>query len=87
MHEGASAIGSVETAGCLDAKAVAGGLQISATEGGHVSVSIYDTMGRLVLTAQAADGETVSTADLSTGIYIARLQQGAALQSMKFVVR
>ena len=87
MHEGASAIGSVETAGCLDAKAVAGGLQISATEGGHVSVSIYDTMGRLVLTAQAADGETVSTTDLSTGIYIARLQQGAALRSVKFVVR
>lgn len=87
MQEGASAIGSVETAGCLDAKAMAGGLQISAAESGHVSVSVYDTMGRLVLTAQAADGETVSTADLSAGIYIARLQQGAALQSMKFVIR
>lgn len=67
------------------ATVVAGGLKINAATG-VVSVSLYDTTGRHILTSQAADGQTVSTTGLPTGTYIVRLRQDATTQSLKFIV-
>lgn len=69
------------------ARAEAGGLRIAAPQGGRVSVSVFDLSGRRVLTAQAGDGEVVSTAALVPGVYVARLGAGSAAATVKFVVR
>ena len=75
------------TAGKLSAQAEAGGLRIAAPQGGRVNVSVFDLSGRRVLTAQAGDGEVVSTAALVPGVYVARLGAGSAAATVKFVVR
>ena len=69
------------------ARAEAGGLRIAAPQGGRVNVSVFDLSGRRVLTAQAADGEVVSTAALVPGVYVARLTSGSAAATVKFTVR
>lgn len=69
------------------ARAEAGGLRIAAPQGGRVNVSVFDLSGRRVLTAQAGDGEVVSTAALVPGVYVARLGAGSAAATVKFVVR
>lgn len=69
------------------ARAEAGGLRIAAPQGGRVSVNVFDLSGRRVLTAQAGDGEVVSTAALTPGVYVARLGAGSAAATVKFVVR
>ena len=63
---------------------VNGGLKVT-TDGGSATVEVYDTTGRRVLTAQARDGETVSTASLPQGVYIARSSQGSTVKSLKFI--
>lgn len=75
------------TAGKLSAQTEAGGLRIAAPEGGRVSVNVFDLSGRRVLTAQAGDGEVVSTAALVPGVYVARLGAGSAAATVKFMVR
>lgn len=69
------------------ARAEAGGLRIAAPQGGRVNVSVFDLSGRRVLTAQAGDGEVVSTAALVPGVYVARLGAGSAAATVKFTVR
>lgn len=69
------------------ARAEAGGLRIAVPQGGRVNVSVFDLSGRRVLTAQAGDGEVVSTAALVPGVYVARLGAGSAAATVKFVVR
>lgn len=69
------------------ARAEAGGLRIAAPQGGRVNVSVFDLSGRRVLTAQAGDGEVVSTAALTPGVYVARLGAGSAAATVKFTVR
>lgn len=69
------------------ARAEAGGLRIAVPQGGRVSVNVFDLSGRRVLTAQAGDGEVVSTAALVPGVYVARLTSGSAAATVKFTVR
>lgn len=75
------------TAGKLSAQAEAGGLRIAVPQGGRVSVNVFDLSGRRVLTAQAGDGEVISTAALVPGVYVARLGAGSAAATVKFTVR
>ena len=70
----------------LTARAEAGGLRMVAPQGGRVSVSVFDLSGRRVITGQAADGEVVSTAALTPGVYVARLTAGNAAATVKFTV-
>ena len=84
MADGTSGIGHIEaTEGGL--RVVDGGLTVSCT--GRATVDVYDTTGRRVMSCTATDGETIGTTGLPAGVYVARMQQAGAVQSVKFAVR
>lgn len=84
MADGTSGIGHIEvTEGGLSV--VDGGLTVSCT--GRATINVYDTTGRRVMSCTATDGETIGTTGLPAGVYVARMQQAGAVQSVKFAVR
>ena len=84
MADGTSGIGHIEaTEGGL--RVVDGGLTVSCT--GRATIDVYDTTGRRVMSCTATDGETIGTTGLPAGVFVARMQQAGAVQSVKFAVR
>lgn len=82
-----STTGITEThTGTLTLRVTTDGLQVGAVPG-TATLRLYDTTGRHVLSAQVADGTTIHTTHLPTGVYVARLRQGATTRSLKFAIR
>ena len=51
---------------------------------GIEDITIYNTLGQVVKTAQVSDGETISIEGLSQGVYMLKSEKSA--QTIKFIV-
>lgn len=86
LSDGVLGIDNVAAAGDLAVTVTDGGLRVDAAAG-TADVAVFDLSGRTVLTATAAAGETVATTALPAGVYVARVQQGTTVKTVKFVNR
>ena len=72
------------TAGALSARVTPAGIAVT-SPGGQAQATVYDLSGRTVLSATAADGETIGTTRLPAGTYMLYLRQGRHATTLKFM--
>ena len=71
----------------LTATASGRNLRIGGAPDAPISVSLYTTGGQRAMSATVSSGQTLSAAHLPAGIYIVRLTQGSAAQSVSVMLR
>lgn len=71
----------------LTATASGRNLRIGGAPDAPISVSLYTTGGQRAMSATVRSGQTLSAAHLPAGIYIVRLTQGSAAQSVSVMLR
>lgn len=71
----------------LTATASGRNLRIGGAPDAPISVSLYTTGGQRAMSATVRSGQTLSAAHLPAGIYIVRLTQGSAVQSVSVMLR
>lgn len=82
--EESTGIGAVEQAGGLAARVTPAGIVVTSPKGA-ARATVYGLDGRTVLTQDAADGETIGTAQLPAGTYVLYLRQGSEARVVKFM--
>ena len=82
--EESTGIGAVEQAGGLAARVTPAGIVVTSPKGA-ARATVYGLDGRTVLTQDAADGETIGTAQLPAGTYVLYLRCGSEARVVKFM--
>lgn len=82
--EETTGIGTVEQAGGLAARVTPAGIVVTSPKGA-ARATVYGLDGRTVLTQDAADGETIGTAQLPAGTYVLYLRCGSEARVVKFM--
>lgn len=82
--EESTGIGAVEQAGGLAARVTPAGIVVTSPHG-TARATVYGLDGRTVLTQDAADGETIGTAQLPAGTYVLYLRCGSEARVVKFM--
>lgn len=82
--EESTGIGAVEQGGALAARVTPAGIVVTSPKGA-ARATVYGLDGRAVLTQQAADGETIGTAQLPAGTYVLYLRCGSEARVVKFM--
>ena len=82
--EESTGIGAVEQAGGLAARVTPAGIVVTSPHG-TARATVYGLDGRTVLTQDAADGETIGTAQLPAGTYVLYLRCGSEARVVKFI--
>lgn len=82
--EETTGIGAVEQAGGLAARVTPAGIVVTSPKGA-ARATVYGLDGRTVLTQDAADGETIGTAQLPAGTYVLYLRCGSEARVVKFM--
>lgn len=82
--EESTGIGAVEQAAALAARVTPAGIVVTSPHG-TARATVYGLDGRTVLTQDAADGETIGTAQLPAGTYVLYLRQGSEARVVKFM--
>lgn len=82
--EESTGIGAVEQAAALAARVTPAGIVVTSPHG-TARATVYGLDGRTVLTQDAADGETIGTAQLPAGTYVLYLRCGSEARVVKFM--
>lgn len=82
--EETTGIGTVGQAAALAARVTPAGIVVTSPHG-TARATVYGLDGRTVLTQDAADGETIGTAQLPAGTYVLYLRQGSEARVVKFM--
>lgn len=82
--EESTGIGAVEQAGGLAARVTPAGIVVTSPKGA-ARATVYGLDGRTVLAQDAADGETIGTAQLPAGTYVLYLRCGSEARVVKFI--
>ena len=83
--EESTGIGAVEQAGGLAARVTPAGIVVTSPKGA-ARATVYGLDGRTVLTQDAADGETIGTAQLPAGTYVVSLTGQGGMHTQKVAV-
>lgn len=82
--EETTGIGTVGQTAALAARVTPAGIVVTSPHG-TARATVYGLDGRTVLTQDAADGETIGTAQLPAGTYVLYLRQGSEARVVKFI--
>lgn len=82
--EETTGIGTVGQAAALAARVTPAGIVVTSPHG-TARATVYGLDGRTVLAQDAADGETIGTAQLPAGTYVLYLRQGSEARVVKFM--
>ena len=82
--EETTGIGTVGQAAALAARVTTAGIVVTSPHG-TARATVYGLDGRTVLTQDAADGETIGTAQLPAGTYVLYLRCGSEARVVKFM--
>lgn len=82
--EETTGIGTVGQAAALAARVTPAGIVVTSPHG-TARATVYGLDGRTVLTQDAADGETIGTAQLPAGTYVLYLRCGSEARVVKFM--